>query len=89
MLNVFCCCLCRSIVPWIKKYGTNPISGEVSFSCFGQWTLGDGLSESNFGAATLILRAMKILSLSSTHGYYNTVPGEQNWYAKASGMISQ
>lgn len=26
----------RSIVPWIKKYGTNPISGEVS--AFSFWT---------------------------------------------------
>lgn len=28
-----CCCLfllLRSIVPWIKSYGTNPISGEVN-----------------------------------------------------------
>uniref|UniRef100_A0A8C9F9H2 Peptidylprolyl isomerase like 2 n=1 Tax=Pavo cristatus TaxID=9049 RepID=A0A8C9F9H2_PAVCR len=28
---------CRSIVPWIKKYGTNPITGEVSDGWLSLW----------------------------------------------------
>lgn len=30
VMNYFIPSLFRSIVPWIKKYGTNPITGEVS-----------------------------------------------------------